>query len=469
VNVGTQIGQYKVVGALGAGGMGTVLLAEHVLLGRRAAIKTLLPELSRETEIVERFFNEARATSAITDPGVVQIFDFGYTDDGHAYIVMELLSGESLAMRMEHLGPMPVQEALRIVRQCAASLGAAHEQGIVHRDLKPENIFLVHDAEAQGGERTKVLDFGICKLDGTSKVKTQSGVTMGTPVYMSPEQCRGAAAVDHRSDIYALGCVLFHMLTGEPPFDGEGTGDIIAAHVRDTAPLCSSLRPTIPASVNALVMRCLEKKPENRFASMEELRAAIETIQASLSSPPQAVSRMSAQIGIPLPSGFRSNGPTSTKWNASDAPHSMVDIRPRRRRGLLAGAVAAMAMVIVAVAAFAWPDEVPAHAATTTTAPATPTELAAPTPVVAAPAGVAAPAPTVAPPAEGALPVITAKTIEAAPVETPTVTPPVEATTKPKAVAKKPAKSPRSRARAEKKATTASKEPTSTEDLYETR
>ncbi len=464
MNVGTQIGQYKVVGALGAGGMGTVLLAEHVLLGRRAAIKTLLPELSREPEIVERFFNEARATSAITDPGVVQIFDFGYTDDGHAYIVMELLSGEPLAVRMEHLGPMPVQEALRIARQCAASLGAAHEHGIVHRDLKPENIFLVHDAEAQGGERTKVLDFGICKLDGISKVKTQSGITMGTPVYMSPEQCRGAAAVDHRSDIYALGCVLFHMLTGEPPFDGEGSGDVIAAHVRDTAPLCSTLRPTIPASVDGLVMRCLEKKPEHRFTSMNELHEAIATIQASLSAPPQPVARMSAQMNVPLPSGFRSNGPTAAKWeiDASGATPSLVDIRPRRRRGLVAGAVVAIALTVVAVAAFAWPDEAPAHAANAPdpTSTATPTELApppVPAPAVApAPVVVSAPAPAPAPAAAAA-----------------TAAPPDRAVVKKvsaRASAKQAAKkSTRSRARTAKAATAAAKESPSTEDLYETR
>src|SRR5438132_12677386 len=130
--------------------MGTVYLAEHILLGRQAAIKTLLPTLSVHKEIVDRFFNEARATSAITDPGVIQIFDFGYHVDGTAYIVMELLEGESLAARIEQLGRLPIADALRIARQCAASLAAAHDRAIVHRDLKPENIYLVRDAEAQG-------------------------------------------------------------------------------------------------------------------------------------------------------------------------------------------------------------------------------------------------------------------------------------------------------------------------------
>src|SRR5262249_1322035 len=147
-----------------AGGMGTVYLGEHILLRRRAAIKTLLPTLSQHAEIVERFFTEARATSAISDPGVVQIFDFGYHVDGTAYIVMELLEGEALAARIERLGRLRPSDALRIARQVASSLAAAHDCGIVHRDLKPENIFLIHDPEAQAGERTKILDFGICKL-----------------------------------------------------------------------------------------------------------------------------------------------------------------------------------------------------------------------------------------------------------------------------------------------------------------
>src|SRR4051812_11356091 len=173
--------------------MGHVFLGEHTLLGRRAAIKTLLPSLSVNREIAERFFNEARATSSISDPGVVQIFDFGYHVDGTAYIVMEFLEGESLSSRLDRLGKLPLVDALRITRQIAGSLAAAHARSIVHRDLKPGNVFMIRDAEAQGGERTKILDFGICKLgDDADGNSTQTGVMLGTPVYMSPEQCRGA-------------------------------------------------------------------------------------------------------------------------------------------------------------------------------------------------------------------------------------------------------------------------------------
>src|SRR6478735_9524748 len=219
---GTTVGAYRILQRIGAGGMGEVWLAEHAMLGRRAAVKVLLPEFSMKQEIVTRFFNEARAATAIADPGIVQIFDFGHHVDGTAYIVMELLDGEPLDKRLARNGALPVTDALRIMRQVASSLGAAHARGIVHRDLKPENIFLIRDPEVPGGERAKILDFGIAKLIGENQVKTQTSVVMGTPGYMSPEQCRGAGKVDERADIYALGCVLFAAIAGRPPFWAEG-------------------------------------------------------------------------------------------------------------------------------------------------------------------------------------------------------------------------------------------------------
>src|SRR6185295_5692058 len=231
--VGVVIGNYQIVRKLGEGGMGVVYLGQHQLLGRRAAIKVLLPELSARPDIVNRFFNEARAVTSISDPGIVQVFDFGYHTDGSAFIVMEFLEGEPLDRRLARLYRLPVYEAMRLCLQLASSLAAAHAVHIVHRDLKPENIFLVHDGAVASGERTKILDFGIAKLsdDDSGRVKTITGALMGTPTYMSPEQCRGLADLDHRSDIYALGCVLFHLITGRAPFEGEGTGDIIAAHI----------------------------------------------------------------------------------------------------------------------------------------------------------------------------------------------------------------------------------------------
>src|SRR5262245_47403924 len=267
--------------------MGVVYLGHHTLLGRRAAIKVLLPELSARGDIVNRFFNEARAVTTISDPGIVQVFDFGYHTDGSAYIVMEFIDGEPLDRRLARLGRLPVAEALRMCRQIAASLAAAHAQGIIHRDLKPENIYLVPDGEVASGERSKILDFGIAKLsdDNPGKLKTNTGALMGTPIYMSPEQCRGLADLDHRSDIYSLGCVLFHLLTGHPPFEGEGMGDIIAAHIREPAPAPSSRSQDVSPSVDALVLRCLAKAPAERYQTMQELATAIGQILPYITSP----------------------------------------------------------------------------------------------------------------------------------------------------------------------------------------
>ncbi|MEO6776787.1 MAG: serine/threonine-protein kinase [Kofleriaceae bacterium] len=192
---GTRVGGYRVLKLIGSGGMGEVWLAEHEMLGRRAAVKMLRREVSSRAEIVARFFNEARAATSISDPGIVQIFDFGHHTDGSAYIVMELLDGEGLDRRLQSNGVLAVGDALRIMRQVCGSLGAAHAAGIVHRDLKPENIFLVRDPEVPGGERAKILDFGIAKLVGDTNLKTQTSAMMGTPTFMSPEQCRGAGQV----------------------------------------------------------------------------------------------------------------------------------------------------------------------------------------------------------------------------------------------------------------------------------
>jgi serine/threonine-protein kinase len=260
--------------------MGAVYLGQHTLLGRRAAIKVLLPALSARPDVVNRFFNEARALTSISDPGIVQVFDFGYHTDGSAFIVMEHLEGERLDQRLARLRRFSVPEALRLCRQLAGSLATVHAEHIIHRDLKPENIFLVLDKEVASGERSKILDFGISKLsdDPPGKLKTNTGVLMGTPMYMSPEQCRGLAEIDHRLDIYALGCVLFHLLTGRPPFEGEGTGDVISAHIREPASAPSSRVAGIPPSVDALVLRCLAKAPADRYQTMDELAAAIELV-----------------------------------------------------------------------------------------------------------------------------------------------------------------------------------------------
>jgi serine/threonine protein kinase len=277
---GVQIGGYRVLRQIGEGGMGAVWMAEHAMLGRRAAIKILHPSFSTRQDIVTRFFNEARAATAIADPGIIQIFDFGFHTDGSAYIVMELLDGEPLDRRLQRLGALPIGDALRLCRQVASTVGAAHAQGITHRDLKPENIFIIRDPEVAGGERAKVLDFGIAKLAGElgAQQKTNASAVMGTPLYMSPEQCRGAGKVDQRSDVYSLGCVMFALVTGFAPFIAEGTGEIIMRHMIEPPPRPSTRLLGVPPEVDDLILRCLAKDSAERFASGTELAMAIDKL-----------------------------------------------------------------------------------------------------------------------------------------------------------------------------------------------
>ncbi len=274
---GESVGSYRLLGAIGSGGMGVVYVAEHLLLGRRAAIKFLHPQVSGDPDMVERFFNEARAASAVKHPGIVEVYDFGYLD-GAAYLVMEYLDGESLLAHLRVDGSLQVDRAILLARKVAAALAAAHDAGVVHRDLKPDNIFLVRDApdaapEARG--RVCLLDFGVAKLlrsDGSfSASATASGVLVGTPAYMSPEQCRGGGQIDGRSDLYSLGCVLYGMLAGRPPFVGEGGGDVIAHHIFAVPEPPSAHRPGVPAELDAVVMRLLEKDPAKRFQNAREL------------------------------------------------------------------------------------------------------------------------------------------------------------------------------------------------------
>ncbi len=343
---GTQVGAYRLLQRIGEGGMGVVWLAEHTMLGRRAAVKVLHPSFSMQPAIVTRFFNEARAATAISDPGIVQIFDFGNHTDGSAYIVMELLDGEPLDKCLHRQGVMPFGEALRITRQVASSLGAAHARGILHRDLKPENIFLVRDPEVPGGVRAKILDFGIAKLTGdTAGAKTATSAVMGTPTYMSPEQCRGAGLVDTRSDVYALGCVLMTLLTGRPPFDAEGVGEIIVMHMREEPPVPSSRVPTIPPAVDQLVLRCLAKDPAQRYTTGTELANALGML---VTQPPEAAPRMSGHMAPTIAAPGHAQ-PTTLSSMARQVPTGapVTMATGGKKTGLIVGAVG----VVVAAAA----------------------------------------------------------------------------------------------------------------------
>ena len=318
--IGTVVDKrYRVQQQIGEGGMGVVYLASHTVLGKKMALKVLRGEMAKDADVVQRFMQEAKAATSIGHENIVDISDFGRLTDGTAYFVMEYLDGEALTDLVARGGAIPMQEALQIIRQIASALGAAHARGIVHRDLKPDNVFLLNKS---GNRRfVKVLDFGIAKVGGASSKLTKTGMVFGTPHYMSPEQAAGQS-VDHRTDIYALGVIMYEMFTGKVPFDADTFMGILSKHM---------FEPPIPPSqagagnrlgaLEDVILKCLAKKPEQRHQSMDELLADLETVRAggtvvlgngsgvpapdnladSLEPPSRTEMRISKAGGPPLP------------------------------------------------------------------------------------------------------------------------------------------------------------------------
>jgi hypothetical protein len=281
--IGELLGNYRIVAQLGSGSMGVVFLAEHKRLLRRAAIKLLAPHLVRNQQVLQRFFNEALATSVIRHPGIVDVFDCDVDPSGRAFMVMEHLEGETLADRLQQAGRLHWKEACLIARQAADALGAVHDKGIVHRDLKPENLFLVRDPRDLTAVSVKVLDFGVARLlaqDAASRL-TMRGMLLGTPEYMSPEQC-GGAEIDHRADIYALGCILFELLGGLPPFVADTVQELLAAHQYLPVPQLTDTVEEVPAWLRDLLARMLAKDPGQRPASMHEVSKALRGLEAQV-------------------------------------------------------------------------------------------------------------------------------------------------------------------------------------------
>jgi serine/threonine protein kinase len=272
--LGEEIGNFRVVSRLGRGGMGEVYLGEQLNIKTKVAIKVLLPEISSDMQQVQRFFNEAVAVGRINHAGITKIFDVGF-HLGRAYLIMELLEGESLAARIQRSGRLSIWQAADFGKQIASVLEATHAAGITHRDLKPDNVFLVLDGELAGGERVKILDFGIAKLGATNLTAT-SAKSMGTPTYMAPEQWKNAAKVDWRADAYALGCVAFEMTCGRPPFIAETVGEACTMHLTEPPPSARSFVPAVPAVLEELLANLLEKDRERRPASMREIGRAFE-------------------------------------------------------------------------------------------------------------------------------------------------------------------------------------------------
>ncbi|RMH39496.1 MAG: hypothetical protein D6689_16360 [Deltaproteobacteria bacterium] len=274
---GSMVGEWEIESELAAGGMGIVYAVRHPIIGKRAALKLLRPELARDAEVVRRFVAEATAVNTINHPNIVDVFGFGCHSDGRHYCVMELLSGESLADRLEREVQLPLADAMPILRDIADAIDAAHALGVVHRDLKPDNVFLTD------GGTVKVLDFGIAKLVEQQRTATQPGAILGTPLTMAPEQCRGDD-VDHRADVYAFGALVYRVLLGRYPFEADDVHALLLHHVSDDPPPPSALGAS--ARLDGPLLRALAKDPAARYDSLGEL---LDDIERAVSSRPEVV------------------------------------------------------------------------------------------------------------------------------------------------------------------------------------
>jgi serine/threonine-protein kinase len=276
-----QLGQYRLVKRLGSGGMGEVYLAEHRMLKRPCAIKLIHPERAGDPRILARFEREVQSTARLSHWNTIEIFDYGRTDDGTFFYVMEYLPGLSLEEVLKRYGPLPAARIIHLLRQTCQGLREAHEVGLIHRDIKPGNVF----AAQRGGlyDVAKLLDFGLVKATNESRSASLSheGGISGTPLFMSPEQARGQTDLDARSDIYSLGALGYALLTGHPPFDGTTSMEVMIAHVRDEVVPPSQHRADVPADLESVILRCLAKSPADRFQYVDNLEQALASCAAA--------------------------------------------------------------------------------------------------------------------------------------------------------------------------------------------
>jgi serine/threonine-protein kinase len=391
---GAIVGEYRVEKKIGEGGMGAVYSAMHPMIGKRAAIKVISAALGTDASAVNRFVQEARSVNQIGHPNIVDVFAFGELPDGRNYFVMEYLQGESLADRIGRVA-MPLGEAIEILDQVADALEAAHEKQIVHRDLKPDNVYL---ASVRGGRTmVKLLDFGIAKLstpDGPGSggiQKTRTGMMMGTPGYISPEQARGKN-VDHRTDVYALGCMVFEIVCGRLPFVADNAMDIVLMHMTTPPVRASMIWPDIPAPLDELIARMLEKEPAAR-PSLTEVRAVFaELVTSGLVTLNNGrgiafgsgISRLQTPSGgTPRPATQNlAVGTTPQTAAPGTQPPTMVTAPVKKNTGLIAAALGAVLLLGGAGAFMAMkggddkPNDTAPVAAPTTPEPATPAEPA---------------------------------------------------------------------------------------------
>jgi serine/threonine-protein kinase len=301
------VGRYEIVGVLGRGGMGTVYRGLDLELGRPVAIKLLAAQLSTEAAALARFRREARSAARLNHPNVVTVYDSG-VDHGEHYIVMELVAGGSLKELLRQRGPLPLHLALALEDDILRALGAAHEAGLVHRDVSPSNVMVTRDGTA------KVTDFGVARAFGPDA--EQTGSVAGTAAYLAPEQAAGEA-VSPAADLYGAGCVLYAMLTGQPPFGGGNAVTVAARHQDERPAAPSALRAGLPPAVDALVLRALEKRPQDRFVTAGAMR------------------RVLTEVGVPLPPPG-SRDAWSRGAGMADQPTSVTRVAPRTDRGVTA-------------------------------------------------------------------------------------------------------------------------------------
>ena len=269
-----QLGHYQIGERIGDGGMGEVFMAEHQMLKRPCALKLIKPDIAHNSVALARFEREVRSAALLRHPNTIEIFDYGHSDDGTFYYVMEYLPGINSNDIILKYGPMPTGRAIYLIRQVCGALAEAHRLGIVHRDLKPANILIA----ILGGQCdvAKVLDFGLAKLTtpGSTNLTTEYSVS-GTPSYMSPEQATADSNVDGRTDIYALGAILYYWLTGRPPFEGANPVELMIAHSRDPVVPPTRFRPELPTDLEAIILKCLAKQPQERFSDAREMASAL--------------------------------------------------------------------------------------------------------------------------------------------------------------------------------------------------
>ena len=419
--IGHIVGEYRIDAVAGRGGMGVVYSATQPVIEKRVAIKVLNAQYSADPALVRRFIDEARAVNRIRHPNIIDIFSFGQLVDGRQYFVMEFLEGSTLGARLD-AGTLSLEEVPVLLGQICDALDAAHAENIVHRDLKPENIWIA--TPRRGRPFVKLLDFGIAKLMAVAgQSSTQTGAVMGTPHYMSPEQCHGRA-VDHRTDIYALGVILYRLYAGRLPFEGETFMEVLTKQVTISPAPPSTHAPAIPPALDLLILRCLAKEPGERPQSGGEVERALAAIFSASTAPiavgttpPLGVSTTLSSSAVEI-----SAGETGKTGKISETGEAALPAAPPPARSqtwvvvVIASAVAAAVAIGIAATRHNAPT-----GNVVVSVPAAPSAAAAGPSGSPSPTNVPAPRPVAAPPVAAA-PVAAAPVVPAAAATTPTTT-----------------------------------------------